>query len=56
MTKKNLVQSDLDLILNKYYKERLEFQLKNGRIYTNKENLIESIILLLLIHLSIFFN
>lgn len=56
MAKKILAQSDFDLVLTEYYKERLEFQLKNRGINTNKKKLIESIVLLLPIHLPIVSN
>lgn len=53
MAKKVLVYYDLDLILIKYYKKRLKAQLKNRKIYINKKNLTEFIILLLSTHLLV---
>ena len=54
MTKKVFALSGSDLILTKYYKERLESQLKNRKIYINEKNLTESIILSLPINILIF--
>lgn len=56
VTKKILIYYDLDLVLSKYYKERLGFQLKNKEIYTNENNLTKTTELLLLTHLFIIIN
>ena len=42
---KVLAHYDLDLILTKYYKERLDSQLKNKKTYINESNLTESTVL-----------
>lgn len=42
MAKKVLAQLDLNLVLTEYYKEKLESQLKNRKIYTNGFIWIES--------------
>ena len=53
VTKKVLAQSDLDLLLTEYYKERLESQLKNRETYMNEDNSTESTILSLPTHLPV---
>lgn len=45
VVEKILAYYDFDLILTEHYKERLDFQLKNREIYTNKDNLTEFTIL-----------
>ena len=42
VVKKVFVQSDLDLILNEYYKKRVQSQLKNRKTHTNGLILTES--------------
>ena len=56
VAKKVFAQSDLDLVLTEYYKERLKSQLKNRKTHTNEQNSTESIVLLLPTHLFIFFD
>lgn len=56
IAKKVFIQSKLYLVLIKYYKKRLESQLKNRKTHINEKNLTKSIILLLPTYLFIFFN
>ena len=42
MAGKILAYCDLDSVKTEYYKERLDFQLKNRETHINKHNLAES--------------
>lgn len=53
MAKKVLAQSNLDLIMTEYYKDRLESQLKNCETNINENNLTELIASIIQTHLLI---
>ena len=44
VAKKVFAQSDLDFVLTEYYKERLEFQLKNRETHMNENKSTEPIV------------
>lgn len=56
VVRKILVYYDLDLVLIKYYKKRLNCQLKNRKTYINEDNSIKFTELLLPTHLPIPIN
>lgn len=56
VVKKLPAQSDLDLILTEYYKDKLESQLKNKKTHMKKEHLTEFTILSLSTHLLVLSN
>ena len=53
MAKKVLTQSDIDLVLTEYYKERLEFRLRNRETAINENNSTEPTILTITTYLPI---
>ena len=53
MAKKVLAQSDLDLVLTEYYKDRLESQLKNRETSINDDNLTKSTASIIETHLPV---
>ena len=56
VAKKVLVQSDLDLVLTEYYKDRLESQLKNRETSINDNNLTELTASTIKTHLPVSIN